>query len=224
MSDTYIDVHGVMRPVIDQKLLQVDVAVTDLHFAVKYCRRRGLAIQAGGAVGLWPLELSKLFDKVHTWEPHPVNFECLEYNLRGATNVVATRTALGRAKGWAHIRLDQFERNNCGAYYTEPADVADASEISAQQNVLVQALDDWYFPTVDLLQLDVEGRELDVLRGAARLIAKHKPVVMLEAKQLPHMDRWHVDKDDAIKHLRACGYRLVDEIKRDKILVHESQL
>jgi len=35
-------------------------------------------------------------------------------------------------------------------------------------------------PTVDLIKIDVEGHELQVLRGAADLISQHRPLVIFE--------------------------------------------
>jgi len=217
--DTYIDRNGYMRPCMDNKLQLVDVAVSDLHVALQYVRHRGMAFQAGGACGLWPLELSRNFTSVYTCEPVAENFACLEYNLRGVENVRYERCALGRTSGFARMKLDAFERDNCGAYYSEEPCGADTDV----DTVVQRCVDDIYLPSLDFLQLDVEGRELDVLRGATRTLKAFKPVVMLEAKQLPHMDRWHVDKEDAIKHLKALGWCLIDTIKRDVIMVHEDK-
>ena len=47
--------------------------------------------------------------------------------------------------------------------------------------VTVVRLDDFYDqPRLDFIEIDVEGMEADVLRGAAALIRRHKPVIYAE--------------------------------------------
>lgn len=48
-------------------------------------------------------------------------------------------------------------------------------------DVKVQALDDIIDSPVDVIKIDVEGAELGVIRGAWRLLARDRPVVMFES-------------------------------------------
>jgi len=43
------------------------------------------------------------------------------------------------------------------------------------------ALDSYDFPRLDLLKMDIEGMELEGLAGAAACIAKHRPILLVEA-------------------------------------------
>ena len=61
--------------------------------------RRRNVIQAGGCAGLWPLALSSLFDHVYTFEAGPTNFTCLQYNIRGVSNITAYDYALAQEWG-----------------------------------------------------------------------------------------------------------------------------
>ena len=63
-------------------------------------------------------------------------------------------------------------------------------------------LDDFYDqPRLDLIKIDVEGMEADVLRGAAGLIRRHRPVIYTEN------DR--ADKSpELVRLIRSHGYRL----------------
>jgi FkbM family methyltransferase len=209
MNDTYIDASGRMRPTMDRKLKLVDVATEDLDFALKHVRRFAVALQAGGACGLWPVALARRFARVHTFEPDATNFACLEHNTRAWANITAVRGALGRNAGRVALHLDDCEANNCGAYY-----------VDGTGDIPQYTIDDLRLERLDLLCLDVEGRELDVLCGATQTLRAYRPVIMLECKDLPHMARWRVRADDAAAHLKALGWHLAEVVKRDRVFVH----
>jgi FkbM family methyltransferase len=68
-----------------------------------------------------------------------------------------------------------------------------AGGVRAVQKVVTVTLDwllDW-FPAPDLIKLDVEGAELECLRGPARLLGRHKPTVICEvaANNAPQVGR-----------------------------------
>ena len=62
-------------------------------------------------------------------------------------------------------------------------------------------IDDFAFPRLALLKIDVEGMEGDVLRGAAGTVARHRPVIYVEN------DR-QARAPELIRQIAAMGYRL----------------
>jgi FkbM family methyltransferase len=46
------------------------------------------------------------------------------------------------------------------------------------------ALDTYNFPRLDLVKMDIEGMELDGLAGAAGSVAKHRPILLVEAAKV----------------------------------------
>ena len=59
-------------------------------------------------------------------------------------------------------------------------------------------------PVVHGIKIDVQGMELDALRGMRRLLARHRPKIVLEI----HRD---VPRDDVLALLESCGYLLDTE-------------
>lgn len=57
---------------------------------------------------------------------------------------------------------------------------------------------------VGLIKCDVEGHELDVLRGAESTLREHRPAILVEC-EVRHL-RGH-DMGDVFLHLEALGYR-----------------
>lgn len=195
------------RPAYDEKLRAVDDWVADADVALKYVRSLGVAVQAGGAYGIWPLRLAALFGVVYTFEPDHYNFSCLAWNTRDCSNVVRMQAALGCGPELVGVVRDPSEANNAGAGYVQ----------EGRGGVPTVQLDHLGLHACDLLCLDVEGHELYALQGARQTVIEYRPVVMLEAKQLPHMRlgaedavRWLVDRRDYVE---------VARVHRDVVLV-----
>lgn len=186
-------------PDYDTQLIRVFDYVTDLDAAIQYAKR-GTAVQAGGAVGVWPWYLSKVFDRVITFEPEPENYRCLTENAGG---VEAHRAALGASTGRASVAIG--ENANAGTWH-----------LVGGNDVPVMTIDSLLLDDCDLIVLDVEGSELDALKGAELTIERFHPVVMLEQKSLPHMKGSATAASDYL--CREFGYKVTASVHRDLIL------
>ena len=129
-----------------------------------------VAIQAGGNVGVWPREFSKYFEKVISFEPDELNFECMVKNTGNIDNLEIYNTALGDKAGLGALNRVSY---NCGAHYLKNGD-----------EFQVMTIDSLCLDSCDLIQLDVEGFELNALKGAQKTIEEFKPVIMVEDKGL----------------------------------------
>lgn len=216
MSKYKIDTDGLMRPAYDNKLQLVDHLVSDLNLAVLRCRDRCVAVQAGGAYGLWPLTLARQFETVYTFEPDHENFVCLVQNCRDHANVIAQRAALGQYSSFTPaVVRDESESTNAGAGYIRETDIE-------RPGVPIVSLDEALdLPVCDLLCLDVEGFEYFALLGATKTIEICRPVIMLEAKQLPQMEvHYKVDPETAVRWLiEKHHYTEVARVHRDVVLI-----
>lgn len=199
-------------PDYDTELIRVFDQVDDLDIIVSYCTRRKVAIQAGGACGVWPYYLAEHFDWVNTFEPDVLNFHCLKANLGGElyfklgkSYVDAFHAALGARRGFCRVRHHPSEENNAGAGYIEPGG-----------RVPVITIDDLDLHACDLVQLDVEGAEVDALLGGYMTIRAYQPTIVIEEKQLPQ-DQAPADHLRARKLLESWGYRERDRVHRDVI-------
>jgi len=199
-----LDLHEWEWPAFDTKLIQVFNQVQDVHRIMKYVDNTAGCIQAGGACGAWPLMLSKYFKKVYTFEPNALNFSCLVINCQ-EPNVVAHRMALGDEIRDIGLRLDGCEKTNAGAWYAHH-----------DGDIPMVTIDSLNLKNVGLIQLDVEGMELEALKGARETIMESLPVISIEEKKLPHITR---PAGMASAWLAAeFGYKVVDRMHRDVIL------
>ena len=176
----------------------------DLGLVYPYCRSFRTAIQAGGNMGVWPWLLAKKFVRVITAEPEP---ECLRYLRENVPqrNVEILSVALGSAPSRCSI---QYEMGNLGAQFVVPG-----------TDFEVVTVDSLGVADCDLIYLDIEGAEMDALRGAVETIRKSWPVVVVEDKKLS--ERFGYQKGDIEKWLaKDFGYRVAARPHRDVVLVH----
>ena len=188
-------------PAYDTELIRVVETLKETLSAVHLARFRGTAVQAGGACGIWPATLAKYFETVHTFEPDPLNFEALLANTDGL-NVHAYHAALGAKAGTVSLARNADETTNAGAQYVVPGG-----------DIVVMTIDELNLPGCDFLQLDVEGAEADALKGGEATILRHRPVIMLETKELKQGG----SAIEATKLLSAWGYRAAINFKNDTV-------
>jgi FkbM family methyltransferase len=159
-----------------------------------YSRRpQGVAVDVGAHAGnhtVWMAAVCGL--KVHAFEPNPATRHQLQHNV--ALNSLTGRVTIHPEALGAHesrARLVELQAGNSGMVSVEP---------DAAGTVRVQPLDNFGLENVDLIKVDVEGAELDILRGAKETIRRCRPVLYIEAatpERRDAVDAW----------LRPLGYR-----------------
>lgn len=132
-------------------------------------RGRDVVVQAGGNCGLYPRLFAKYFKTVYTFEPDPLNFHCLVNNCQ-LDNVVKINGALGADNEM--VRVIRTSPGNVGMHTVTAAD--------GERLVPQFTIDQLNLPACDFIQLDVEGFEANILRGALKTIEKYKPGISCE--------------------------------------------
>jgi FkbM family methyltransferase len=156
-----------------QDVVQASLAFArlhDLYSALEHVRKRDVCVQAGGNMGVWPKHLAEHFTTVYTFEPDPLNFRCLAANVP-EENVFKFNAGLGVLP----VCLEMRRTDNCGAH---------RMDYERAGPVPLLRLDDFGLDGCDFLQLDIEGCELAALSGGRDLIARCRPVIMVEDKPL----------------------------------------
>ena len=192
-------------PDSDTMLMDVFGQVHDIHKIIDHVGRFRTCIQAGGACGVWPLMFSRYFDNVHTFEPHPENFECLMDNCREG-NVYALNVAVGDVCKNVGLNRHEDHADNAGTWHTTP-----------RGSIKMVTIDSLHITDVDLIQLDIEGMELEALQGARDTIAKYLPTIVIEEKHLPHIARSHTEAREWLED--EFGYSVVLNIHKDVVMV-----
>lgn len=142
------------------------VAIANTHV-----RLRGCALQAGAHVGVWPAALSPLFDRVIAFEPLPHLWRCSIDAVR-ADNVLTMPCALSSSTGTVHINPAGHERFSGSSAIGAAGLEVPAIRIDDLPGALLRHL--------GAIFLDIEGHELEALKGAPATLQRWRPVVVVE--------------------------------------------
>ena len=177
----------------------------EIHRVIEHCRAFDVAVQAGGNCGIMVTPLADAFARVYTFEPDPLNFYCLANNCQ-QPNVYKLQACLGDMPGTVSLMQHQ---SNTAAHYLAAAGM--------RGPVPMMLVDQLNLPACDLLMLDVEGFELQALKGAEATLAKFKPALCVEL--IGHGTRYGVSDDTVRSWLKWAGYKEVDRLLRDSIFI-----
>ena len=155
--------------------------------------------------------------RVIAYEPHPETFELLRKNLRdnGVAEVVdARRRGVGARAGRASFHL------------TEGGDTSSLYPASGAREVIVDLVAgdaELDGIPVDVIKLDVEGAELEALRGLERTLAAG-PRLFVECNP-DALERAGSAPGELVAHLRQRGYEVsvIDEDRRTLVPFDEAE-
>ncbi|AMP07597.1 FkbM family methyltransferase [Collimonas pratensis] len=207
-----------------------DAVEIDFALALLNCRRRHFgdgvfAIDGGANVGVHTIEWARHmhgWGRVLAFEAQEVVFYALAGNvaLNNCLNARVKLSALGEQCGELTVpQPDYFKASSFGSLElrqrpnTEFIGQQISYEAGAGTTVPMVSLDSLKLERLDLVKLDVEGMELDVLRGARATIQKHLPIMCIEV----------IKSDPAAIEvfLKELGYR-VFPAGLNAIAVHEA--
>jgi FkbM family methyltransferase len=202
---TPFDKFGLLQPaawskaVTSQLFSGIEIA-PEFEVIKPVCRRltSGVLVDVGANIGAFTLLLRSVSPlPIIAYEPQPFLFKLLQWNMgfNRLTDVDARNVACGARRGEVAFSIGINGSIVCETAKTGktlplagPAALNWEQEAEMTQggdavvNVPVTTLDEDLadVPSVALLKIDCEGFEYDVLQGAARIIQRHRPQLMLE--------------------------------------------
>lgn len=156
-------------------------------------------LDIGGNIG-WNALMFSDYGPVHTFEPmfHKVTSRNAKQNMTRHP-VTVHPYGLSNAEGDFDFWFPKREGNLCnwgGSGIGEGP-----NHVKAPIQIHVKKLDDVYTGTPCLMKIDVEGHELEVLKGAEQTIRKHMPNLYVEI--------FDFENGPVLKFLKEIGYTTV---------------
>jgi FkbM family methyltransferase len=175
--------HGLWVPASDAKVFErydafeglpnLDVSKVAECAALALTRHR--AIDVGAHVGATTVYLARHFNQVDSFEAVPDTYRYLEKNVAGLANVTPHQKAVAAVPGEVyfahHVRHGQLSHI---AGSLSPDKFLRVGPIQAIP------LDEMGFDDVSFVKIDVEGAEIDVVKGARETIRACKPLILIE--------------------------------------------
>jgi FkbM family methyltransferase len=196
-----------------RSLRALDPAVEpDLQIVRRLVSPGNIVLDIGANIGVYTVSLAKWIGdtgKVLAFEPVPPTFDILSSNVRqlGLKNVELFRIAASDTEQSVTMEVPRYPQG--GHNYYESRITAAASMETGVRSFTVRAIPiDLVLQgrdlRVDLIKMDVEGHELPALRGAARLLERERPALLVEVSGDP--DRSGSPASELMAMLHSLGY------------------
>lgn len=179
----------------------------NLDRTLGFVKRRDVVVQAGGNLGLFPKRLSEIFAYVLSFEPDPQLYEWAKHNAPEA-NIKLVRAAIGNSR--ANVGLSQKRRDMSGRPTHEGL-----THVFGSGEVKQVMIDDYNLPACDLIYLDIEGYELNALKGGIETIKRHRPVIAVEINR--NINYYGTTPDELRSWIKSLGYEFVFSMNSDEV-------
>lgn len=166
-----------------------------------------VALDIGAHIGYFSMLLERKHKaKVYAFEPMPYNVKKIKhyFELNKVKNVKIFEMALSNQIG--ELVFSNLEYSDVGNTYVNNSPIFESSRnnIKVKTNTLDNLLSENTISNPNILKIDVEGAELDVLKGAYNLLKTCKPIIFLSTHDIHVVD---ITKD-CFEYLDALDYKL----------------
>jgi FkbM family methyltransferase len=172
------------------------------NYLEEYLDNPKVIIDVGANIGYSSKFFAKHYPQatVYAIEPVKDNFSCLVLNVAEYINIIPYNVAMGAARGELTLSLTHNAEKNLGMMSAYGVGVR-------AETVRMYPMDELPVKDVDFIKIDVEGYELEVLKGATNILNKYEPLIQMETN------------DDAHEYLLEIGYEYITRRSGDDFYV-----
>jgi len=182
------------------------------HFVWRFLQPGMTFVDVGANQGFYTILASKLVGTdglVVAFEPASTESRKLRWNLHinSCRNVRLEEAAVGSFEGNCDFHMCLAHQGSFSSIRHPASDVTSKTQLVHVPITTLDACASRFLRRqVDLVKIDVEGGELDVLRGAKQMFSSTRPLVMCEVEDR-RTETWGYRAVEIIYSLRSVGYR-----------------
>jgi len=165
-------------------------------------------VDVGANIGYTTLNFAKRIGSngtVYSFEPDPLNHErCLKnIKLNQYQNIKLIKKGLGSISGSFNLEI-ATENNRGGNRINQSSEIGDYNiiEVTTLDSEIPDGL------SVNLIKIDVEGFELEVLKGASKILKQFHPIVFCEINDSNLMSQGETI-ENLVNFMKEVGYNKI---------------
>jgi FkbM family methyltransferase len=185
-------------------------ALKGLFSIIRDIKPNLVALDVGANIGIHSVVLSGQVGPkgiVYAFEAQRIIFNMLAGNIaiNSLSNVVCLHNAVGDTPGFIDIPIFDYGKPmsfgsiEFGGYQRE--DLGQKRQSGKSEKVQVTTIDQLNLDEIDFIKIDVEGMEINVLKGAQESIAKFRPFMLIE-------------------YLKSCEEEIVSYLKTANYIIY----
>jgi len=224
-SESHVNVHGYdLLKIPNDPGISSELTIFKIHEPVntkvisKLLHKGMTCIDIGGNIGYYVFLERKLVGdsgQIITFEPLRRNFEYLEKNIQNHKfkNITTYNFACGNRDDEMTFFINK-KSNGCQVIRegVTPPDPSLGTLSSVPVRILDPIIEDLKLSRVDFIRMDVEGFELNILKGLKKTIEKFKPIISLEL----HKRQLGVDGTiEFFEFMKNYDYKIESYVPRD---------
>lgn len=183
-----------------------DICRITFEKCVPYITNFKTAIDVGCRFGQFTTPIVEHFDQCHSYD----------YRLTQQMQELLN-TPIGKKINYYPVGLSH-KQETATAWGGVIVDHRDHVNTNKKTTANLRTMDSYSIQDVGFIKIDVEGHELNVLKGAVDTLKRNNPVICIE--QNDATEKWGKGyKFEALEWLQALGYVVADQRGHDYIMV-----
>lgn len=181
----------------------------------------------GANIGFYSINLGRRLkemsegSKLYAFEPVKTNFQRLEYliELNELTNlIIPFNIALGNTQGEISLHLEGKGSTGNAFWVRGDLEKPELSNCSSKITKLDTFVQENHIKECDLIKVDIEGAELDFLKGGANFINTCRPIILSEFNPY-FVQAFGYSFKDIADIASSWGYKLYEKKRLEKSLI-----
>ena len=154
-------------------------------------------LDIGAWVGTWSMAMNQYCGRVIAFEPDSLHYECLVKNT--SDDIETHQLAIGAEQKMISLSQDDFTQSR---------------RVVGEGSIPMITVDSLGLDDVDMIKIDVEGYEMEVLKGATKTLESVQ-YLMIELNN--NTKKYGSNNIEIEKHIRSLGYEVLMDHWPDKV-------